>query len=305
MNITELYEIATPTCMISQYWPTSREREGDTLAAMQWALENTSFRAFQTVEVPYAEERRAIAELLQSRNLYLDYCVARVLNENQGNLSSPDEDQRTHSVQLVQGQLPDARETGASSVSMVPGKRPAEWPEREAALEALQHSMIELCRYAADQYPGIDILLEPLDVRAHKEHTFGYIKDAVNLCRVLQEEGLTLYINVDTAHCWLNEEDPVAMLRAVQPFVQEYHFCNCVTDSSSELYGDRHMLLGEPGRMTQRTMAEMIKALQSVGFLNTKKPPYLLFEVIKPADTDSETHALGCQQFFSDALASV
>ncbi len=291
--------------MISQYWPTSREKEGDTLAAIRWVLEQGFFRAFQTVEVPYADERRAIAQLLQPQNLYLDYCVARVLNENQGNLSSLDQEQRTRSVQLVQEQLADACEIGAASVSMVPGTRPTEWEERDDALDALRRSMTELCRYAADQYPGIDILLEPLDVRAHKQHTFGYTQDAVALCEALQKEGLTLYINVDTAHCWLNEEDPLEMLRAVQPFVQEYHFCNCVTDPADALYGDRHMLLGEPGRLTRPAMADMLRALRSADFLTTKNKPYLLFEVIKPADTDSQTHALHCQQFFIDALAAV
>ena len=304
MTITELYEIATPTCMISQYWPTSREQEGDTLAALQWVLEDQFFRAFQTVEVPYAAERKAIAELLSPDKLYLDYCVARVLNDQQGNLSSLDEEQRSRSVQIVIQRLADAREIGASSLSLVPGKRPAEWPEREAALEALRQSMTEIIRYATEHYPDIRILLEPLDVKAHKKHSFGYIPDAQQLTAALQEQGLSLYINVDTAHCWLNEEDPLAMLQAV-PKVLEFHFCNCVTDPDSELYGDHHMPLGEPGRMTHATMARMIAQLKETGFLNKQDKPYLLFEVIKPPAVDSQTHLRHCQQFFIDALAQV
>lgn len=305
MTIEELNNLAVPTCMISQYWPTSREKEGNTLAAMEWVLEQGFFRGFQTVEVPYPGERRAIGELLKQQDLYLDYCVARVLNENKGNLSSLDEEQRSRSVRLVQDQLADAREIGAASISLVPGKRPEEWSQREAALEALRRSMIELCRYAADRYPDIDILLEPLDVKAHKKHSFGYIRDAVMLCQAMQKEGLTLYINVDTAHCWLNDEDPLEMLRAVRPFVREYHFCNCVTDPDDDLYGDLHMLMGEPGRMTLQEMAKMMEALRSMDFLNANKKPYMLFEVIKPADTDSKTHALQCQQFLTDAITAL
>ena len=304
MNITELYELATPTCMISQYWPTSREKEGDTLAALQWVLEDEFFRAFQTVEVPYAAERKAIAKLLTPDKLYLDYCVARVLNDQQGNLSSLDQAQRQHSVQLVLDQLPDAAQIGASALSLVPGKRPAEWALREQALEALRQSMTEIISYATEHYPDIRILLEPLDVKAHKKHSFGYIPDAQQLTAALQEQGLSLYINVDTAHCWLNEEDPVAMLQAV-PKVLEFHFCNCVTDPDSELYGDHHIPLGEPGRMTHATMARMIAQLKETGFLNKQDKPYLLFEVIKPPAVDSQTHLRHCQQFFIDALAQV
>ena len=305
MNITELYELATPTCMISQYWPTSREKEGDTLAAMHWVLEDQFFRAFQTVEVPYATERKAIAELLAPDHLYLDYCVARVLNDQQGNLSSLDEEQRQRSVQIVIQQLADAREIGASALSLVPGKRPAEWSLREQALEALRQSMTEIIGYAAEHYPDIDILLEPLDVKAHKKHAFGYIPDAQQLAAALQEQGLPLYINVDTAHCWLNEEDPLEMLQALRPQVREFHFCNCVTDPDSEEYGDNHMLLGEPGRMTHATMARIIAQLTEIGFLNPQDKPYLLFEVIKPPAVDSQTHLLRCKQFFIDSLAQI
>ena len=304
MDITELYEIATPTCMISQYWPTSREKEGDTLAALQWVLEDQFFRAFQTVEVPYTAERKAIAELLAPDKLYLDYCVARVLNDQQGNLSSLDQAQRQHSVQLVLDQLLDAAQIGASALSLVPGKRPAEWALREQALEALRQSMTEIISYATEHYPDIHILLEPLDVKAHKKHSFGYIPDAQQLTAALQEQGLSLYINVDTAHCWLNEEDPVAMLQAV-PKVLEFHFCNCVTDPDSELYGDHHMPLGEPGRMTHATMARMIAQLKETGFLNPQDKLYLLFEVIKPPQTDSRTHLQHCREFFTESLAQV
>ncbi len=305
MIITELYELATPTCMISQYWPTSREKEGDTLAALQWVLEDQFFRAFQTVEVPSSAERKAIAELLAPNNLYLDYCVARVLNEQQGNLSSLDEEQRSRSVQIVIQQLADAREIGASALSLVPGKRPAEWALREQALEALRQSMTEIISYATEHYPDIRILLEPLDVKAHKKHSFGYIPDAQQLTAALQEQGLSLYINVDTAHCWLNEEDPLEMLQALRPQVKEFHFCNCVTDPDSEEYGDKHMPLGEPGRMTHATMAQMIAQMKETGFLNPQDKPYLLFEVIKPPQTDSRTHLQHCREFFTESLAQV
>ena len=305
MNITELYELATPTCMISQYWPTSREKEGDTLAALQWVLEDQFFRAFQTVEVPYAAERKAIAELLAPDNLYLDYCVARVLNEQQGNLSSLDEEQRSRSVQIVIQQLADAREIGASALSLVPGRRPAEWSLRTKALEALQHSMEEVVAHAKEHYPDISILLEPLDVDADKKHTFGYLPEAQQLTHILKEQGLTLYINVDTAHCWLNEEDPLEMLQALRPQVKEFHFCNCVTDPDSEEYGDKHMPLGEPGRMTHATMAQMIAQMKETDFLNPQDKPYLLFEVIKPPQTDSRTHLQHCREFFTESLAQV
>ncbi len=298
-------QVATLTGMVSQYWPAARDREGDTLAALQWMREQDFFRAFQTVEVPYRQERRAIAQLLHSPNLYLDYCIARVLNEENANLSSLDEAQRARSVRLVKEQLADAHQAEAAAVLMVPGRRPERGADRAAALNALQRSMVELVAYAADRFPNISLVLEPLDVHAHKQHTLGYAAEVVALCDALRAEGLSLRINVDTAHCWLNKEDPLEMLQAVRPSVQEFHFCNCVTDPTDVRYGDRHLAFGEPGRMTQRTMADILRTLLSTGFLNPSQKPYLLLEVIKPPYVDSETHVRNCQQFFTDALALV
>lgn len=81
------------------------------------------------------------------------------------------------------------------------------------------------------------------------------------LSKALRNEGLSLRINVDTAHCWLNEEDPLEMLRALRPSVQEFHFSNCVGDPANPLYDDRHLAFGEPGRMTHREMADILRAL--------------------------------------------
>ena len=305
MNTAELHEIATPTCMISQHWPSSREKEGDTLAAIQWVLQDQFFRGFQTVEVPYAAERKAIADLLAPDNLYLDYCVARVLNENDGNLSSLDEQQRGRSVRMVCGQMADAREAGAAALSLVPGKRPADWSLRAQSLKMLQQSMTEVCTYAAEHYPDLNILLEPLDVKADKKHSFGYVQDALELSGVLQERGLTLFINVDTAHCWLNGEDPLAMLQAVQPLAKEFHFCNCVTDPADPLYGDRHMAFGRPGQMTPTALTQMLASLQENGFLNQQDKPYLLLEVIRPPSEDSKAHVLNCKNFFIKSLETL
>ena len=305
MSAEEIGRVATLTGMVSQYWPSTRDREGDTLAALRWMLEQDFFQAFQTVEVLYSQERLAISELLRSHNLYLDYCIARVLNEENANLSSLNETQRARSVRLVKEQLADAQQAGATAVSMVPGQRPEHGSDRATALNALQRSMVELVAYAADRFPNISLVLEPLDVHAHKQHTLGYTAEVVALCDALRAEGLSLRINVDTAHCWLNEEDPLEMLQAVRPLVQEFHFCNCVTDPTDALYGDRHLAFGEPGRMTQRTMADMLRTILSTGFLNPSEKPYLLLEVIKPPHVDSETHVRNCQQFFVDALALV
>lgn len=305
MTIPELYEIATPGCMISQHWPCSRETEGATLAAIQWVLEDGFFRAFQTVEVPYSAERRAIAELLAPDGVYLDYCVARVLNENDGNLSSLDEAQRIHTVAIVNRQMVDAAETGASALSVIPGKRPDNLSLRSEALDALRRSIEEITQHAAANYPELQILIEPLDVDADKRHTFGYLEDIEWLGQELTKKNLPFNLILDTAHSWLNQEDPLATLQSIQPQVREFHFCNCITNPTHKLYGDKHMALGEPGIITPTVLAQLVTGLQEINFLNETDRPHLFFEILKPKSEDSKIHVANCQQFFTESLAMV
>lgn len=305
MTVSELYEIATPGCMISQHWPRSRETEGETLAAIEWVLEEGFFRAFQTVEVPYSAERRAIAELLAPDGLYLDYCVARVLNENGGNLSSLDEAQRNHSVTIVNRQMADATEIGASALSVISGKRPNNLSQRSSALDALRQSMEEIGNYAATNYPGLSVLIEPLDVDADKRHTFGYLNDIEWLGQALATKNVSLNLILDTAHSWLNQEDPLATLQKIRSQVREFHFCNCVTDPAHKLYGDKHMALGEPGIVTPSALTQLVAALRETNFLNEKDKPYLFFEIMKPKTENSHAHVMNCQQFFTESLAMV
>lgn len=305
MKINDIKKISTPVGMVSQYWPTSGNIEGATLAAINLLLEGEFFEAIQTVEVSYSKEREAIAELVAQRGFYLDYCVARVLNSYNANLSSLDMEERVRSVALVKEQLKNANHIGARSVSFVGGKRPDEMDLRNKALTALTSSMVEICEFAGKYYPHIDIMLEALDVDADKKHAFGYTDDAVRLLNELTSRDLKLYINVDTAHIWLNSEDPISFLEAVRPNVKEFHFCNCVVDPNHSQFGDLHMEFGEPGLMTHKKMSQIIQELIDIKFLNAKDKPYLLFEAIKPSNIASETHMLNCQEFFTKAVNSL
>jgi hypothetical protein len=129
-----LPEVAKPGIMISQTWPKSREVEGHTIEAIEKALDENYFRAFQTVEIPYTNERKEIAELLRTQKLTLNYCVGRVLNENKLNLSDMDRKNRIKSVDHLIRCIDDARETGAVAFTVLSGPRPSDLQERSQAL---------------------------------------------------------------------------------------------------------------------------------------------------------------------------
>jgi sugar phosphate isomerase/epimerase len=295
-----LSDVARPGLMISQTWPTSRERRGHTLQALETALESGFFQAFQTVEIPYAAERKNIANLLHSQDIPLTYCLARVLNENRLNLSDLDDANRKKSYEKVIQCLDDAREAGAIAVSFISGPQPLRPEKRQEALMCLKDSLVHICRAAQTDQP-VKIVLEPLDVDAHKKGTLGTTEEAVGLCNALQQEGLDLWLCLDTAHIILNGEDPVKALAFAQSYVAEYHYCNCVTDRSHPLFGDRHLPFRAPGVMDVESIANIMRESMTLGFFTPDHKPGVFCEVLKREQDESLQVMQHCRETLQQA----
>ena len=71
--------VAVPGVMISNAWPQSRLENGATLEATRRVREqHPFFEAFQTVDIPFAEERRAFRKLIGDQGHPHTYTLTRV-----------------------------------------------------------------------------------------------------------------------------------------------------------------------------------------------------------------------------------
>ena len=278
MSEFALSDIATVGVMISQASPRSRETEGQTLAALETALALGFFQAYQTVEVPFAAERRAIAQILRQQGLPLTCCYARVLNESGLSLSAADAALRERSVSTILSLLDDARELGADTVHVLSGPAPADEADRLDGLSRLAESMREICRAAA-QPPALEVIVEPMDIRIHKKGCLGTTAEAVALVEQVRRDQPNVALVVDTAHMKLNGEDVVASLRSAKHCVVQLHFCNCVTEPAHSLYGDRHIPFGPPGWLDVQGIAAILAAGRDMEFLNPQARPGVFCEV--------------------------
>jgi sugar phosphate isomerase/epimerase len=295
-----LHDVATPGILISNTWPTSRERQGETLAAIESVLEGGFFEAFQTVEVPYARERKAIASLLGAEKMPLTYCLTRVLNENGANLSDLDQTKRKKSYELAISRLDEAREAGATSVSLISGPTPSDPTRRVEAVKLLGDSLLHVCRQAQAE-PALQVIVEPLDIKAHKRCALGLTSEALELCKSAVQEGLDLRLCIDTAHMILNGEEPMDSLALAQQFVVEFHFCNCVLDTSHPLYGDHHLPFGPPGVVDFARMGQYMTGSVELGFYGADKRPGVFCEVLKREPHDSLWVMQHCQEALETA----
>jgi len=297
-----IHDVTQPGLMISQTWPVSRESEGATLKAIEIALEEEFFISFQCVEIPYPEERKRIASLLGSHAYPLTYCIARVLNENSLNLSDLDSNNRNRSCDMLIRCLDDAREAGAVALSFISGARPVEPGKRADALKRLEESLVFVSG-AASKSPSIDLIIEPLDFNAHKKNTLGSADEALDLCRGVESKGGHLQICLDTAHMILNGDDPVACVEKAHEYASEFHFCNCVTEASHPLYGDRHIPFGEPGIVDTKAMAGIMKRSVELGYYSRETRPRILCEVLKRKEDESVQVLRSCRKILEDAWA--
>jgi sugar phosphate isomerase/epimerase len=275
----QLHDVARPGILISNTWPTSRERQGETLERIETVLEDGYFQAIQTVEVPTAQERKDIARVLEAMDYPLTYCLTRILNERKMSLADLDEGNRRRSYELAIRCLDDARQAGATYVSVISGPTPEDPSRREEAVQRLGDSLIHVCR-AAETTPALSVIVEPLDHGVHKKCALGLVSEAVDLCREAEQARLDLRLCVDTAHVILNGEDPVEALATAQPWLAEYHYCNAVTDQTHHRYGDWHLPFGEPGVVSIDTISHIMGRSLDLGFFSPQRRPSIFCEVL-------------------------
>lgn len=289
-------QVAQPGVVISNAWPQSRMTQGATQRAIGEVLDKYPFfEAYQTVDIPYAEERRAIRRLLGDQGRPHTYTLTRVLGEQKLNLSSLDPDNRRRAIATVITQFAQAAEVGANTVAVISGGRPADPAKRAEALLALEDSLGQLAAALA-LYPGLELLIEPLDYEAHKRNTLGSTAEAVAICRRLAARNLRLALCLDTAHMILNGEDTVAAVASARDFITEFHFCNPVTDRSSALYGDQHPPFGAPGVVGFDEIAALMTGLHRSGYLTAPVRPRVYCEVMQSGAMSSLSVVAHCQE---------
>lgn len=250
----DLHCVMRPGIMLSQNWRPLRSKVGEVLKALDGALEFPFFTEYQTIDIADVTERRAIAETLRRAQGALSYSFGRLQYEEGMNLSSLDDAVLGRSRDLALQHLDAARETGAQYVQLISGTAPADPNCRAQALDTLEMSLRILVERAASL--SLMLLVEALDVRAHKKATLGFINEALDLVRCV--DGPAFGLCVDTAHMKLNGEIVEEHLRELGPVAHEFHFCNCVCEPSHPLFGDQHIPIGLPGWLDVPAIARIL-----------------------------------------------
>ena len=141
---------------------------------------------------------------------------------------------------------------------------------------------------------GITALLEPFDTDVDKKFLYGSTRACVDLIESLQPEVENFGIELDVAHLPLMREEFGEAILTVAPYLKRVHLGNCVLrDSKHPRYGDTHPPIGyPPGEIDTPQVAEILRALLDVGYLDEGKRGNLVIEMTPwPGRTVEETIA--------------
>lgn len=273
----KLHDFITPGVVMSNIWPNTRDKEGETLECLEAIISEGFYKAIQTVEVPYPIERKAIKKAL-GKNMSYNYCLARVIDENNMDLCSPDKNCRKKSVDIILNRLDEAREAGATAVQLISGHTPQDEKARKQALIIFEQVLIEICESAAVN-PGLEILVEHFDIRAHKKRSLGTIPESVLLIENVKKSVSNIGFQLDLAHLLLNQESILKSLLLSKNIISELHLTNCITDKEKPGFGDHHMRIGAPGIVTIKTVTELFNYGFEIGYISAEKKPKIFCEI--------------------------
>jgi sugar phosphate isomerase/epimerase len=118
--------------------------------------------------------------------------------------------------------------------------------ERPAAMDRLEKSLVELCRYAAKS--GVNIVLEVFDRDIDKKCLIGKSDLAVTVAQKIRMKYPNFGLILDLSHIPLQYEPTKTAIKNCARYSTHLHIGNCVLkDRNHPVYGDQHPRFGVNG----------------------------------------------------------
>ncbi|HSU79949.1 MAG TPA: sugar phosphate isomerase/epimerase family protein [Candidatus Angelobacter sp.] len=259
-----------PSLLVTEVFFPVKDEEGFAASVVENLGSQGFYQSFEIGDGYDQEDRKRILQAKEKNNLSIFQWLTFLTYKTDLNVSALDASLRKKTVSQIKESLYLAAECGVSTVGFVPG--PDQGARlRKAGLEALYESFCEICEEAATF--NMHVSIEAMDREVHKKRVLGLTSEAVPMISKVRETYSNAGMVLDTAHVTLNGEDIFASLELAQAVMDRLHFANVVEDPKSELYGDHHMPIGEPGFLTIEKMSQILKKASELGIQSEKGLP--------------------------------
>jgi len=243
------------------------------------------FDAIEITKVDGEEKRAQVKKMLIESGLKVCYGAQPLLLGTKLNPNAIDEEERKKAEELLLKAIDDAEYFGAKGIAFLAGKWEKE--TKDQAYEQLLKTTRNLCDYAATK--GMHVNLEVFDFDMDKAALIGPAPYAAKFAADMRTTHSNFGLMVDLSHFPTTYETARFVIRTLRPYIAHFHIGNAVVKEGCEAYGDMHPRFGFPNSANNiEELLEFFRVLKEEGFLDSKEPYVLSFEVKPWKDEDPD-----------------
>lgn len=245
---------------------------------------------FEAVEVTQMKDPVVLqqaAEMISCAHMTVAYGGQPRLLMTGLNINDLEEEGRKAAVASLKAGIDEAYALGAAGFSYLAGHYEEE--TKDQSFEALVKSSIEICSYAKSK-GNMLVVLEVFDYNIDKKSLIGPVALAEKFAKIMTDQFDNFGLMVDLSHIPMLYETLSENLLPIKDYIKHAHMGNTVIKDPSCLgYGDSHPRFGFPNSENDvEELADYLRILLDIGFLNTTNRPIVSFEVKPWGDEDSE-----------------
>lgn len=285
-------------------YPTTIKGEGPIVETIKKLALDEYFTAIEITTIKSPEERQVVKKMLETSHMTLAYGAQPRLLITGLNINDLNEADRQKALTNLREGVDEAYEMGASGFAFLSGKYKED--EKEKSYEALVKSTKEICAYVKSK-GNMKVALEVFDYNVDKKSLIGPANLALRYAKEVREEYDNFGLMVDLSHIPLIHETIEESILPVKDYIVHAHIGNCVIKSvEMPGYGDIHPRFGFPnGENDVNEVANYLRILLDIGFLNDRKPPIVSFEIKPFGDEDPDIVIANAKRTLNMAWAKV
>ena len=283
-------------------YPDTMAGEGPILETIRKIAVDDYFNAIEITWIKDDKVREQVKKMLETSHMTVAYGSQPRLLTTGMNINDLDDAARKKALDNLKEGIDEAYYMGADGFAFLSGKY--EEDKKEEAFAALVDSTKELCAYAKSK-GNLRIALEVFDWDVDKKSIIGPVDLAKRFAEEIRKEYDNFGLMVDLSHLPLLRESARESLIPVKDYIVHAHMGNAVAaDPSLEAYGDAHPRFGFPNSENDvDELVEYLSVLMEIGFLNTKNPPIVSFEVKPWKDEDPDIVVANAKRVLNEAWA--
>ncbi len=264
---TPLHHHIRPGIVHFMAFPATIKGEGPILETIRQIVADPYFEVLEISWIKDPAVRAQVKTLLAGSAVEVKYGNQPRLLTQKLDLNSADETMRARAVAEIKLGIDEATEMGARDVGLLSGSDvPA--AERPAAMDRLEQSLVEICRYAAER--GRQIVLEVFDRDIDKKALIGPAATARKISERVRRVCPNFGLLVDLSHIPLLGESPEQALLPVRDHLAHIHIGNAyfADERTGPAWGDNHPHFGFPGGANDvPEIVAFLNVLFQIGYL--------------------------------------